>query len=89
MPKVFFLVPSRLPLPMPYASSSVFAGFELGYVRLWSEEFGFSIRIDPSHNIQLTLGKHHSNRTCGLCGNYNYLVEDEYTAQEGATQTQA
>ncbi|XP_056092012.1 von Willebrand factor [Rhinichthys klamathensis goyatoka] len=70
-------------IPLPYASSSVFVGFELGYVRLWSEEFGFSIRIDPSHNIQLTLGKHHSNRTCGLCGNYNYLVEDDYTAQEG------
>uniref|UniRef100_A0A673GBP2 von Willebrand factor n=1 Tax=Sinocyclocheilus rhinocerous TaxID=307959 RepID=A0A673GBP2_9TELE len=70
-------------LPLPYASSSVFAGYELGYVRLWSEEFGFSIRIDPSHNIQLMLAKQHSNRTCGLCGNYNYLVEDEYTAQEG------
>uniref|UniRef100_A0A8C2F5D3 von Willebrand factor n=1 Tax=Cyprinus carpio TaxID=7962 RepID=A0A8C2F5D3_CYPCA len=70
-------------LPLPYASSSVFAGYELGYVRLWSEEFGFSIRIDPSHNIQLMLAKQHSNRTCGLCGNYNYLIEDEYTAQEG------
>uniref|UniRef100_A0A672PHD4 von Willebrand factor n=1 Tax=Sinocyclocheilus grahami TaxID=75366 RepID=A0A672PHD4_SINGR len=70
-------------LPLPYASSSVFAGYELGYVRLWSEEFGFSIRIDSSHNIQLMLAKQHSNRTCGLCGNYNYLVEDEYTAQEG------
>ncbi|KAI2653383.1 von Willebrand factor [Labeo rohita] len=70
-------------LPLPYASSSVFAGYELGYIRLWSEEFGFSIRIDSSRNIQLTLAKQHSNRTCGLCGNYNYLVEDEYTAQEG------
>ncbi|KAA0715188.1 von Willebrand factor [Triplophysa tibetana] len=69
-------------LPLPYASSSVFAGFELGYVQLWSEEFGFSIRIDPSHNIQLTLTKQHSNRTCGLCGNYNYLKEDDFTAQE-------
>uniref|UniRef100_A0A9J8CX21 von Willebrand factor n=1 Tax=Cyprinus carpio carpio TaxID=630221 RepID=A0A9J8CX21_CYPCA len=73
----------RYKLPLPYASSSVFAGYELGYVRLWSEEFGFSIRIDPSHNIQLMLAKQHSNRTCGLCGNYNYLIEDEYTAQEG------
>ncbi|XP_056621756.1 von Willebrand factor [Triplophysa dalaica] len=70
-------------LPLPYASSSVFAGFELGFVQLWSEEFGFSIRIDPSHNIQLTLTKQLSNRTCGLCGNYNYLKEDDFTAQEG------
>uniref|UniRef100_A0A8B9JTJ7 von Willebrand factor n=1 Tax=Astyanax mexicanus TaxID=7994 RepID=A0A8B9JTJ7_ASTMX len=70
-------------LPLPYASSSVFAGFELGSVRLWSEEFGFSIRIDPAHNIELTLSKHHANHTCGLCGNYNSVPTDEYTAQEG------
>uniref|UniRef100_A0A3B4EJ56 von Willebrand factor n=1 Tax=Pygocentrus nattereri TaxID=42514 RepID=A0A3B4EJ56_PYGNA len=70
-------------LPLPYASSSVFAGFELGSVHLWSEEFGFSIRIDPAHNIQVTLTKHHSNHTCGLCGNYNSVPGDDYTAQEG------
>ncbi|KAK1784997.1 hypothetical protein P4O66_018435, partial [Electrophorus voltai] len=70
-------------LHLPYASSSVFVGFELGSVRLWSDEFGFSIRIDPTQNIQLTLTKHHSNHTCGLCGNYNSLPDDDYTAQEG------
>ncbi|XP_062861316.1 von Willebrand factor [Trichomycterus rosablanca] len=70
-------------LRLPYASGSVFAGFELGSVRLWSEEFGFSIRIDPMHNIQLTLGKNHANNTCGLCGNYNSVPGDDYTAQEG------
>ncbi|XP_066540767.1 von Willebrand factor [Hoplias malabaricus] len=70
-------------LPLPYASSSVFAGFELGSVRLWSEEFGFSVHIDPAHNIQLTLAKHHGNHSCGLCGNYNSYPGDDYTAQEG------
>ncbi|TRY99720.1 hypothetical protein DNTS_016535, partial [Danionella cerebrum] len=70
-------------LSVPYASSSVFAGYELGFFRLWSEEFGFSIRVDPSHNIEITLDKRHMNRTCGLCGNYNYLPEDEYRTQEG------
>lgn len=70
-------------LALPYASGSVFAGFELGSVRLWSEEFGFSIRIDPMHNIELTLAKSHANNTCGLCGNYNSMPGDDYTAQEG------
>ncbi|XP_053356531.1 von Willebrand factor [Clarias gariepinus] len=68
---------------LPYASNSVFAGYELGSVRLWSDEFGFSVLIDPNHNIQIKLGKQHQNRTCGLCGNFNSAPSDDYTAQEG------
>ncbi|MCJ8733665.1 hypothetical protein PDJAM_G00226260 [Pangasius djambal] len=74
---------NRQVLKLPYASNSVFAGYELGSVRLWSDEFGFSVRIDPTHNIEITLGKRHQNRTCGLCGNFNSAPSDEYTAQEG------
>ncbi|GAA6108956.1 von Willebrand factor, partial [Tachysurus ichikawai] len=69
-------------LQLPYASNSVFAGYELGSVRLWSEEFGFSVHIDPTHNIQITLNKQHKNRTCGLCGNFNSAPRDDYTSQE-------
>ncbi|XP_060891247.1 von Willebrand factor [Labrus mixtus] len=70
-------------LSLPYASNSVFAGSELGYYKLWSEEFGFTVTIDNAANIALTLTKHHANRTCGLCGNFNSVTDDEYTAQEG------
>ncbi|XP_053533763.1 von Willebrand factor [Ictalurus punctatus] len=70
-------------LQLPYASNSVFAGYELGSVRLWSDEFGFSVHVDPTHNIQITLSKQHQNRTCGLCGNFNSAPRDDYTAQEG------
>lgn len=70
-------------LSLPYASHAVFVGSELGFYKLWSEEFGFTVTIDNSANIAVTLTKHHSNRTCGLCGNFNALTSDEYTAQEG------
>ncbi|KAF3688863.1 von Willebrand factor [Channa argus] len=70
-------------LPLPYASHAVFAGSELGYYKLWSEEFGFTVTIDNAANIALTLSKHHANHTCGLCGNFNSVSADEYTAQEG------
>ncbi|KAG7521790.1 von Willebrand factor [Solea senegalensis] len=70
-------------LSLPYASHAVFVGSELGFYKLWSEEFGFTITIDNSANIALTLTKHHRNRTCGLCGNFNSVPADEYTAQEG------
>uniref|UniRef100_A0A3Q3S0D4 von Willebrand factor n=1 Tax=Mastacembelus armatus TaxID=205130 RepID=A0A3Q3S0D4_9TELE len=70
-------------LSLPYASHSVFVGSELGFYKLWSEEFGFTVTIDNAANIALTLTKHHANRTCGLCGNFNSISADEYTAQEG------
>ncbi|XP_041794165.1 von Willebrand factor [Chelmon rostratus] len=70
-------------LSLPYASHAVFVGSELGFYKLWSEEFGFTVTIDNAANIALTLTKHHANRTCGLCGNFNALSSDEYTAQEG------
>lgn len=70
-------------LSLPYASHAVFVGSELGFYKLWSEEFGFTVTIDNAANIALTLTKHHANRTCGLCGNFNSESADEYTAQEG------
>lgn len=70
-------------LSLPYASHSVFVGSELGFYKFWSEEFGFTVTIDNAANIALTLTKHHANRTCGLCGNFNTVTADEYTAQEG------
>ena len=61
----------------------MFVGSELGFYKLWSEEFGFTVTIDNAANIALALTKHHANRTCGLCGNFNSVSADEYTAQEG------
>uniref|UniRef100_H3DPH5 von Willebrand factor n=1 Tax=Tetraodon nigroviridis TaxID=99883 RepID=H3DPH5_TETNG len=69
-------------LSLPHASHGVFVGTELGFYKLWSEEFGFSVTIDNAANIALTLTKHHANHTCGLCGNFNANSADEYTAQE-------
>ncbi|KAM9854763.1 von Willebrand factor [Aulostomus maculatus] len=70
-------------LSLPYASHGVFAGLELGFYKLWSEEFGFTVTIDNAANIALMLTKKQANTTCGLCGNFNSLTTDEYTAQEG------
>ncbi|XP_057693186.1 von Willebrand factor [Corythoichthys intestinalis] len=74
---------SEKSLPLPYASHAVFAGQELGFYKLWSEEFGFTVTIDNVGNVAVTLTKNHANHTCGLCGNFNAMTADEYTAQEG------
>lgn len=73
-------------LSLPHASHGVFAGTELGFYKLWSEEFGFAVTIDTAANIALTLTKRRANHTCGLCGNFNADSTDEYTAQEGKSR---
>lgn len=70
-------------LSLPYASHAVFVGSDLGFYKLTSEEFGFTVTIDNAANVALTLTKHRTNHTCGLCGNFNSVSADEYTAQEG------
>lgn len=77
------MIDSFCRISLPHASHGVFVGTELGFYKLSSEEFGFTVTIDNAANIALTLTKHHANHTCGLCGNFNTDSADEYTAQEG------
>ncbi|RXM34883.1 von Willebrand factor [Acipenser ruthenus] len=69
-------------LSLPYASSGIFIETEAGYYKVSSEEYGFQIMIDSNGNIHTLLSTKHSNRTCGLCGNFNDVPEDDYMAQE-------
>ncbi|XP_006633894.3 von Willebrand factor [Lepisosteus oculatus] len=70
-------------LSLPYASNGVFVELELGYYKLWSEEYGFVVRIDSTGNINVVLSEEHFNNTCGLCGTFNGIPADDYMAQEG------
>ncbi|XP_041111290.1 von Willebrand factor-like [Polyodon spathula] len=70
-------------LSLPYASSGIFIEMEAGYYKVSSEEYGFQMKIDNNGNIHTLLSTKHSNRTCGLCGNFNDVPEDDYMAQEG------
>ncbi|XP_032895484.1 von Willebrand factor isoform X3 [Amblyraja radiata] len=68
---------------LPFTLFGVFVGTEAGYLIISSDEHGFTARIDTSGNVDIMLSKKHSSRTCGLCGNYNDLPQDDYTTQEG------
>ncbi|XP_043943406.1 von Willebrand factor [Protopterus annectens] len=67
---------------LPYASNGIFIEPEAGHVKLSSEEYGFMVRVDTTGNIQVFLSSDHMNKTCGLCGNFNSLSEDEFMSQE-------
>ncbi|XP_053319540.1 von Willebrand factor [Spea bombifrons] len=70
-------------ISMPYASNGIFLETEAGYYKLSSQEHGFMVKIDTSGNVQVVLSNKLSNKTCGLCGNFNQLAEDDFMTQEG------
>ncbi|NP_001316017.1 von Willebrand factor precursor [Oryctolagus cuniculus] len=68
---------------MPYASQGLYLETEAGYHKLSSEAYGFVARIDGGGSFEVLLSHRHSNRTCGLCGNFNIFAEDDFRTQEG------
>uniref|UniRef100_A0A674KEI7 von Willebrand factor n=1 Tax=Terrapene triunguis TaxID=2587831 RepID=A0A674KEI7_9SAUR len=68
---------------LPFASHGIFVETEAGYYKLASDEHGFVVKIDIDVNIQILFTEKHYNKTCGLCGNFNYFAEDDFRTQEG------
>lgn len=68
---------------MPYASKGLYVETEAGYYKLSSEAYGFVARMDGSGSFQILLSDRYFNKTCGLCGNFNILAEDDFRTQEG------
>lgn len=72
---------------IPFASNGIFIEKEAGYYKISSDEHGFVVKIDASGNIQILLQEKHYNKTCGLCGNFNKFLEDDFRAREGKVTT--
>ncbi|NXQ63156.1 VWF factor, partial [Anthoscopus minutus] len=72
---------------IPFASNGIFIEKEAGYYKISSDEHGFVVKIDASGNIQILLQEKHYNKTCGLCGNFNKFLEDDFRTREGKVAT--
>ncbi|NXQ11248.1 VWF factor, partial [Peucedramus taeniatus] len=72
---------------IPFASNGIFIEKEAGYYKISSDEHGFVVKIDASGNIQILLQEKHYNKTCGLCGNFNQFLEDDFRTREGKVTT--
>lgn len=68
---------------MPYTSRGLSVQTEAGYYKLSGEDYGFVAWMDGSGSFQILLSDRFFNKTCGLCGNFNSLAEDDFRTQEG------
>lgn len=46
-------------------------------------DFNVSVSYMRSGAVQVVLPNHFSNKTCGICGNFNQLTADDFNAPEG------
>ncbi|XP_032083371.1 alpha-tectorin-like [Thamnophis elegans] len=60
------------------------AMYQHGFYTVLKTEFGLIVNYDPGHNLFVTLSPEYRGLTCGLCGNFNELMEDDFRMRNGS-----
>ncbi|XP_041453704.1 zonadhesin-like [Lytechinus variegatus] len=72
----------------PLRSGQVFI-FYTGSHTIIATDFGLRIKYDGGFRAEITLPDTYKNITCGLCGTYDDLQDNEYTKKNGLVVTSA
>ncbi|XP_070621015.1 IgGFc-binding protein-like isoform X3 [Erythrolamprus reginae] len=59
--------------------------YQHGFYTILKTELGLIVNYDPGHNLFVTLSPEYRGQTCGLCGNFNELMEDDFMIRNGST----
>ncbi|XP_039181565.1 alpha-tectorin-like [Crotalus tigris] len=59
--------------------------YQHGFYTVLKTEFGLIVNYDPGHNLFITLSPEYRGLACGLCGNFNELMEDDFMMRNGST----
>ncbi|XP_041830785.1 alpha-tectorin-like isoform X2 [Melanotaenia boesemani] len=57
--------------------------FESGFSVVVSTNFGLMVSYDTYHYVQISVPYTYLNATCGLCGNFNNLPNDDFQTRDG------
>uniref|UniRef100_A0A8C6Y191 VWFD domain-containing protein n=1 Tax=Naja naja TaxID=35670 RepID=A0A8C6Y191_NAJNA len=58
--------------------------YQHGLYTILKTEFGLIVNYDPGHNLFVKLSPEYRGLTCGLCGNFNELMEDDFMMRNGS-----
>nr|XP_054773221.1 IgGFc-binding protein-like [Lytechinus pictus] len=72
----------------PLRSGQVFI-FYTGSHTIIATDFGLRVKYDGEFRAEITLPDTYKNITCGLCGTYDGLQDNEYTKENGLVVTSA
>lgn len=59
--------------------------YQHGFYTVLKTEFGLIVNYEPGHNLFVTLSPEYRGLACGLCGNFNELMEDDFMMRNGST----
>ncbi|KAK2880802.1 hypothetical protein Q8A67_018070 [Cirrhinus molitorella] len=68
---------------LPFWLQDVFIVFRSGNIAVVKTNFGLQVTFDWSNVVTVTLPSNYSSAVCGLCGNYNGVVQDDFTMHNG------
>ncbi|XP_071318954.1 alpha-tectorin-like [Trachinotus anak] len=57
--------------------------YESGFSVIVSTDFGLVVSYDTNHYVRISLPSPYRNATCGLCGNFNNLQQDDFRTRQG------
>ncbi|XP_059507175.1 IgGFc-binding protein-like [Stegostoma tigrinum] len=46
-------------------------------------DFGLAVSYDVDHSVEVKVPSTYSNQICGMCGNYNGMIKDDYMKPDG------
>ncbi|XP_078420742.1 IgGFc-binding protein-like [Cetorhinus maximus] len=69
-------------LPVTLVGGAVSVSRSGRYVVL-ATDFGLGVSYDTDHSVEVKVPSRYFNQTCGMCGNYNGLREDDYMKPDG------
>ncbi|MBZ3881922.1 Otogelin-like protein [Sciurus carolinensis] len=75
------MVEDQQGLTLPQTIGQVFIEKLADYI-LVKTTFGFSLAWDGISGIYLKLSEEHNGKSCGLCGNHNYIQSDDFIIQQ-------
>ncbi|XP_077195018.1 otogelin-like protein isoform X1 [Paroedura picta] len=75
----------RVRLMLPQTIGNIFIERLADYI-LVKSTFGFSLAWDGNSGIYIKLTEEHKGKTCGLCGNYNSDMSDDFLLQNSDYQ---
>lgn len=74
---------NQKPVKLPYVQLGVLSVFQEGFTALVRTNIGVKVMWDGDSFLEVSVPSHFKGRLCGLCGNYNGKIEDDFRTRKG------
>uniref|UniRef100_A0A671TTV8 VWFD domain-containing protein n=1 Tax=Sparus aurata TaxID=8175 RepID=A0A671TTV8_SPAAU len=66
-----------------YLNNGTVQVYESGFSVIVSTVFGLEVSYDTNHYVRISVPHTYQNATCGLCGNFNGIRQDDFRTRQG------